>query len=31
VLSTPYDGRPVEPSAPERPVTSSEGWGPRLG
>jgi len=31
VLSTPYDGRPVEPTPPERPVTSSEGWGPRLG
>jgi Lrp/AsnC family leucine-responsive transcriptional regulator len=29
VLSTPYDGRPVEPFPPERPVSSSKGWGPR--
>jgi Lrp/AsnC family leucine-responsive transcriptional regulator len=28
VLSTPFDGRPVEPFPPERPVTSSAGWGP---
>lgn len=26
VLSTQYEGRPVEPTAPERPVTSAEGW-----
>lgn len=27
VLSTPFEGRPVEPQAPQdRPVTASEGW-----
>jgi len=26
VLSTQYDGRPVEPARPERPVQHSEGW-----
>lgn len=26
VLSTQYDGRPVEPPVPERPVTPAEGW-----
>lgn len=28
-LSTQYDQRPVEPAAPDRPVTSSDGWNPR--
>jgi len=28
VLSTQYDGRPVQPPLPERPVTASEGWAP---
>jgi Lrp/AsnC family leucine-responsive transcriptional regulator len=27
VLSTQYEGRPVEPRAPDRPVTPAEGWG----
>lgn len=27
VLSTQYEGRPVEQPAPERPVTRSRGWG----
>ncbi len=26
VLSTQYDGRPLEPPPPQRPVTHSEGW-----
>ena len=26
VLSTQYDGRPVQPAPPEREVTRSEGW-----
>lgn len=26
VLSTQYEGRPVGPPAPQRPVTSAEGW-----
>lgn len=26
VLSTQYDGRPVEKAKPDRPVTASEGW-----
>lgn len=26
VLSTQYEGRPVEPPAPQRPVTAAEGW-----
>jgi Lrp/AsnC family leucine-responsive transcriptional regulator len=26
VLSTAYDGRPVQPVAPERPVTRPSGW-----
>jgi len=28
VLSSPFDGRPVEPVTPARPVTRSDGWGP---
>jgi Lrp/AsnC family leucine-responsive transcriptional regulator len=27
VLSTQYEGRPVEPVTPPRPVTPSTGWG----
>lgn len=26
VLSTQYDGRPIEPTDPDRPVTRAEGW-----
>lgn len=26
VMSTQYDGRPVQPAAPDRPVTPSAGW-----
>lgn len=26
VLSTQYEGRPVQPPAPQRPVTAAEGW-----
>ena len=29
VLSTPFEGRPVEPPAEPRPVTPSAGWGRR--
>ncbi len=27
VMSTQYDGRPVQEASPDRPVTPSEGWG----
>lgn len=26
VMSTQYEGRPVQPPAPQRPVTAAEGW-----
>ncbi len=29
VLSTQYDGRPVEPATAERPITPAEGWAGR--
>jgi hypothetical protein len=29
VLSTLYDGRPVEPATAERPITPAEGWAGR--